>query len=205
MTKSQLIEAMIILNYVEDTDYTIDTDYASIEMVDSEISKPSEEDLQLIYDQEQIRLAEEAARLAEEARLDAIQARIDALDVDAAVAKYVADNGGYGGDDGINMAFLKDSRNIESDKGWYSSIAKPTIDQLETADAAVDHDAPYWTILRAEIKKKLEECDFTQLPDVLLLQTQSQKDDWIAYRTTLRDLPANTSDPRSPSWPTEPT
>ena len=27
---------------------------------------------------------------------------------------------------------------------------------------------------------------------------------WAAYRTSLRNLPANTSDPADPTWPEEP-
>ena len=29
-------------------------------------------------------------------------------------------------------------------------------------------------------------------------------DEWKTYRQSLRDLPANTSDPANPTWPTKP-
>ena len=44
--------------------------------------------------------------------------------------------------------------------------------------------------------------DYTQLNDAGL--TDSKKAEWVTYRQTLRDLPANTSDPENPTWPTQP-
>ena len=34
--------------------------------------------------------------------------------------------------------------------------------------------------------------------------TDSKKAEWVTYRKSLRDLPANTSDPANPTWPTKP-
>ena len=42
--------------------------------------------------------------------------------------------------------------------------------------------------------------DWTQGSDV----PDAIKTPWATYRQKLRDLPANTSDPNNPSWPTEP-
>ena len=55
-------------------------------------------------------------------------------------------------------------------------------------------------LLREERNRKLAETDWTQSRDVTL----SNDNAWKTYRQTLRDLPANTSDPRNPSWPTKP-
>ena len=49
----------------------------------------------------------------------------------------------------------------------------------------------------------LRATDWTQLPDAPF--TDTKKAEWTAYRQALRDLPANTSDPSNPTWPTEPT
>ena len=65
----------------------------------------------------------------------------------------------------------------------------------ETLIAAMD-------ILRSSRNAKLRECDWTQLPDSPL--SSEQKTEWINYRQELRDLPANTEDPKTPNWPTEP-
>ena len=59
-----------------------------------------------------------------------------------------------------------------------------------------------WMKLRSERDNLLLSSDFTQLGDIGL--SESKKTEWINYRQALRDLPANTSDPASPNWPTKP-
>jgi len=60
----------------------------------------------------------------------------------------------------------------------------------------------------AEIKMRsmrdnlLSASDWTQVPDSPL--TYEKKTEWATYRQALRDLPANTTDPRNPTWPTKP-
>ena len=56
--------------------------------------------------------------------------------------------------------------------------------------------------LRNERDDLLLFSDFTQLADTGL--TDSKKAEWVTYRKSLRDLPANTSDPANPTWPTKP-
>ena len=52
--------------------------------------------------------------------------------------------------------------------------------------------------LRFERNKLLAETDWMANSDVIM------SNDWKIYRQQLRDLPANTSDPRNPTWPTKP-
>ena len=52
--------------------------------------------------------------------------------------------------------------------------------------------------LRFERNKLLAETDWMANSDVVM------SDAWKLYRQQLRDLPANTSDPKNPSWPTKP-
>ena len=59
-----------------------------------------------------------------------------------------------------------------------------------------------WMKLRNERDDLLLFSDFTQLADTGL--TDSKKAEWVTYRKSLRDLPANTSDPANPTWPTKP-
>ena len=59
-----------------------------------------------------------------------------------------------------------------------------------------------WMKLRSERDNLLVSSDFTQLGDIGL--SESKKTEWINYRQALRDLPANTSDPANPNWPTKP-
>lgn len=44
--------------------------------------------------------------------------------------------------------------------------------------------------------------DWTQAADSPL--SDAKKAEWATYRQALRDLPANTSDPANPTWPTPP-
>lgn len=55
-----------------------------------------------------------------------------------------------------------------------------------------------WAALRIERDRRLALTDYLALADATL------SDDMRTYRQALRDLPANTSDPASPSWPTKP-
>ena len=60
----------------------------------------------------------------------------------------------------------------------------------------------YLSDLRTERNKLLAQSDWTQANDSPL--TDSKKVEWASYRTLLRDLPNNTSDPANPSWPEKP-
>jgi len=53
--------------------------------------------------------------------------------------------------------------------------------------------------LRSMRDSRLAASDWTQVPDAPVDQAA-----WAAYRQALRDLPANTTDPRNPNWPTTP-
>ena len=53
--------------------------------------------------------------------------------------------------------------------------------------------------LRQQRNTLLKQSDWTQVPDAPVDQAA-----WAAYRQALRDLPANTTDPRNPTWPSKP-
>ena len=55
-----------------------------------------------------------------------------------------------------------------------------------------------WKELRQERNRRIAETDYTALSDSTLT------DDMKTYRQELRDLPANTTDPANPVWPTKP-
>ena len=63
------------------------------------------------------------------------------------------------------------------------------------AEVAVENA---WKALRRERNKLLAETDYLANTDVTM--TDEMRD----YRQALRDLPANTSDPSNPTWPTKP-
>lgn len=62
--------------------------------------------------------------------------------------------------------------------------------------------AEYWVMLRRDRDRLLRACDWTQMPDAPL--SEAARAAWQSYRQALRDLPANTSDPAKPDWPTLP-
>ena len=75
--------------------------------------------------------------------------------------------------------------------------------KIEQEEIQAIEDAKDWSaILRARRNAKLYRCDWTRMDDNGL--STSKKNEWATYRQTLRDLPANTSDPRNPTWPSEP-
>lgn len=79
-----------------------------------------------------------------------------------------------------------------------SAAEKATVDQAEDARIL----AMAWETLRSDRDARLGMCDWTVLEDTP--KGAEAKQAWRVYRQALRDLPANTSDPRSPTWPTEP-
>ena len=60
-------------------------------------------------------------------------------------------------------------------------------------------DAVVMDRLRARRNGLLAESDWTQVAD-----SPVDKAAWAGYRQALRDLPANTTDPREAVWPTPP-
>ena len=63
-------------------------------------------------------------------------------------------------------------------------------------------DEVFWQKLRTERNFILMNSDWSQLSDAPL--TSSQKTAWVTYRQALRDLPANTEDPKNVTWPLQP-
>ena len=64
----------------------------------------------------------------------------------------------------------------------------------------------YWQELIDKRNRKLQDCDWTQLPDCQL--SDSKKTEWATYRQALRDVPSNNSSASARSdvnFPTEPT
>jgi len=79
--------------------------------------------------------------------------------------------------------------NIETGKVEFKPAPPPPIptdDQLATE-------------VRLKRNALLASSDWTQAPDAPV-----DREAWAAYRQALRDLPANTTDPRNVAWPEEP-
>ena len=78
---------------------------------------------------------------------------------------------------------------------------KEDTDELKALYAQDKLDLPekLMQLIREKRNRLLAETDWMVLSD-----TTEISDDWKNYRQALRDLPANTSDPTNPTWPTKP-
>ena len=83
---------------------------------------------------------------------------------------------------------------------WHVLVGtKPTDEQIQEEVDRIIADIP-WEELRNNRSRLLAETDWTQGADVPV----GIKTTYQSYRQALRDLPANTSDPANPVWPTKP-
>lgn len=96
-------------------------------------------------------------------------------------------------------------------KGWVQvDMQRPTLDAVATVDGewiTPDIEDIAAGTIRAERDRRLQSCDWTQLPDAAL--TDEQIAEWANYRQALRDIPAQEGFPWSGDinavpWPTAP-
>jgi hypothetical protein len=87
------------------------------------------------------------------------------------------------------------------------AIHNATTGQIEIVELTAEEEAAEnahalalaWEGLRAQRNRRLAESDWTVLGD-----SPTSTAAWKTYRQALRDLPANTTDPTAPDWPTSP-
>ena len=79
---------------------------------------------------------------------------------------------------------------------WYYDAATDTF----SGPTDAEQDALDMQALRSQRDDLLAQSDWTQVADAPVDASA-----WATYRQALRDLPANTTDPRNPTWPTKPT
>ena len=126
----------------------------------------------------------------------------------------VGDAGSVGG----ILAELVEANTIPEERDIYGVVTKeavvPAADTLavEVDIDAVDlrthkwlksrYDAEEWAALRVKRDELLAASDW------VVVKAQEAGEDvpsaWVTYRTALRNLPAATSDPANPTWPTAP-
>ena len=99
-----------------------------------------------------------------------------------------------------NACWCMDGAQTYDNLQWNSDdIEKPSEAQVNAKIAEIEAAFPL-KFLRRERDAMLKESDWTQTPDV----PESIQTAWKTYRQALRDVPANTSDPANPTWPTKP-
>lgn len=74
----------------------------------------------------------------------------------------------------------------------------PTQDEIDAEVIRLNTEVYPIEYLRHVRNNLLQETDWMANSDVTM------SDAWKTYRQALRDLPANTSDPSNPTWPTKP-
>jgi len=90
-----------------------------------------------------------------------------------------------------------DEASFAANVTWHGGSALTTWSAVFGVLAAAT-DTVAMTELRAERDRLLAETDWWAVSD------RTMSDEQIAYRQALRDLPANTTDPANPVWPTKP-
>jgi len=91
---------------------------------------------------------------------------------------------------------------VESEGDFNTNVVFTTPAQKPSwLDVMGGRDVEQWVVIRAQRHGKLQDCDWTQLPDVPL--TDAQKTAWETYRQALRDITTQ-PDPFNINWPTPP-
>lgn len=92
--------------------------------------------------------------------------------------------------------------NYEGLKWLDENVPKPSEDELTVERERINNERPL-KVLRKERDSILSKTDKYTIPD-WPHPTSVVKQAWLDYRQALRDLPANTTDPENPVWPTPP-
>lgn len=85
----------------------------------------------------------------------------------------------------------------EIDGQWFTKYAVADMEQ-EAIDALTEQQ---WDRIRTDRNKRLADCDWTQLSDAPLSNTQTAE--WGLYRQALRDITTQ-ADPFNIQWPEQP-
>jgi hypothetical protein len=87
---------------------------------------------------------------------------------------------------------------------WNSNdVTTPTMEEIQEYYENTYKKEKLFEKIRNERDKLLKSTDRYTIPD-WPHSTDEAKQAWLDYRQALRDLPANTTDPENPAWPTPP-
>jgi hypothetical protein len=100
---------------------------------------------------------------------------------------------------GVNQTFDTDVVTAEEDR---VTLVHRVRDM--TAEEIAERDESYMSHLREQRDQKLVDSDWTQASDYTSPLADDKKAEWATYRQALRDLPENTDDPATPTWPEKP-
>lgn len=100
-------------------------------------------------------------------------------------------------EDGMQIVELQSPQDAYLYKVLNGEIVRKS--DVEVSDTNRPRDL---AIFRGGRDELLKASDWTQAADSPL--SDAKKAEWATYRQQLRDLPANTTDPANPTWPTPP-
>lgn len=112
---------------------------------------------------------------------------------------------------GTRICQVEDEGNIfpvSADLSWVDVADDTTTDDTYESGAVVKFTIPVadsFKYVRMLRDAKLASCDWTVATDTAL--SDSKKDEWVAYRTLLRDYPSTLNDTtvqQTLTWPTKP-
>lgn len=96
---------------------------------------------------------------------------------------------------------------IYNEDGTIDAVSSQQLDEnwVEVPEGTLPYQASdeLWVELRAKRDRLLRDSDPQALPDYPH-SSDTLKQAWLDYRTALRALPENTTDPSSPIWPVTP-
>ena len=81
----------------------------------------------------------------------------------------------------------------------YKRVVNGTLEDIPSEEKEAEVLAVEWKRFRKSRRTLLNQSDWTQVPDAPVDSAA-----WAVYRQQLRDLPANTTDPRNVVWPEPP-
>lgn len=103
---------------------------------------------------------------------------------------------------GTAVQSLQPEARFVIENGVITKWLNPAVPQPTEAEIAAEltrlREQQPWVEFREKRNQLLTETDYLALNDVTM------SDEMQTYRQALRDLPANTSDPANPVWPTKP-
>lgn len=102
---------------------------------------------------------------------------------------------------GVNGVSVKYDDTYDSIEMLDGNI-KPSLEDFKSKYEELKNVTIPFETLRMERNVKLSNSDWTINNDSPL--SQEKIEEWKVYRQALRDLPANTTDPENPVWPTPP-
>ena len=96
-------------------------------------------------------------------------------------------------------SYLEVTEDILAPELKYKHVLNGILQDLPSEQKEAEVLATEWKRLKKARKTLLNQSDWTQVPDEPVESAA-----WAVYRQQLRDLPANTTDPRNVEWPVPP-